>query len=185
MPNCTLQRDYNMSSNYRYNTVHEYATTLKSLQRVYFIKMKKYRRRITIIDITVYSISGVLAGTGIILSSVIMIAPIVVPAVISTVATISGVITAITKKISSCCTAKFQAYSSAYTAASNGYLQLSTLISNAIDDEIITDAEFTAMSTLYNTVMSSLKKDFPLKTQNNNNNDNVIDVNRVTSTDHI
>ena len=82
---------------------------------------------------------------------------------------------------------KFHAYSSAYIIASNGYLQLSTLISNALDDEIISDAEFTTMTSLYNTVTSSLEKDFLLKTHNNDNNVNdVVDSVHatVTSTDH-
>ena len=80
-----------------------------------------------------YSVSGVLAGTGIILSSVTMTAPIVVPVVISAVAEIGRVITAITKKIS-CSTTKLHEYSSKYTTASSAYSQLSTMISNALDD---------------------------------------------------
>ena len=88
-----------MSSSYRYNTVKEYTATLKSFSDVYFTKMEKYKRRITAIDITVYSVSGVLAGTGIILSSVTMVAANVVPIVLSAVTTFGGVITAITKNI--------------------------------------------------------------------------------------
>ena len=164
MPNCTRQRAYNMSSNYRYNTIHEYATTLKSLQNEYLAKIKKYRRRITVIDIIVYSVSGVLTGTGIILSSVITITPVVGSACISAIATIGGVITAITKKISSCSTEKLYEYSSRYSVVSGGYSQLSTMISNSLDDEIITDEEFTATKTLYNNVTSSLKENFTLKT---------------------
>ena len=87
-----------MSPSYRNNTVKEYTATLKLLSDVYFTKMKKYRRRITAIDITVYTVSNVSEGTGIILSSVTMIASIVVPVVLSAVTTIGGVITAITKK---------------------------------------------------------------------------------------
>jgi hypothetical protein len=43
-----------------------------------------------------------MAGAGIILSSVAMIAPIAVPIAISAVTTIAGVANAITKKLSSC-----------------------------------------------------------------------------------
>ena len=86
------------SSRYRYDTIEEYNSTLKSLVEQYRIKLKKYQRRITAIDVTVYSISGVLASAGIILSSVTMTAPIVVPIVISSIATIAGVATAVTKK---------------------------------------------------------------------------------------
>ena len=116
------------SSSYRDNTVKDYSATLKSLSDVYFTKMKKYQRRITAIDVTVYSVIGVLAGTGIILSSVTMMAPIVVPIVLSAATTIGGVITAITKKISSCSQTKLYMYSSKYTTASNAYLQLWTMI---------------------------------------------------------
>ena len=49
-----------------------------------------------------YSVSGVMAGDDIILSSVAMIAPIAVPIAISAMTTIAGVATAITKKLSSC-----------------------------------------------------------------------------------
>ena len=87
-----------MPSQYRYDTVNEFSTKLKTLASEYAAKIKKYRRRITAIDITVYSMGGVMAGTGIILSSVTMIAPIVVPIAISAVTTIAGVATAITKK---------------------------------------------------------------------------------------
>ena len=129
----------------------------------------------TIIDIIVYSVSGVLTGTGIILSSVTTVAPLVVPIVISAVATIGGVITAITKKISSCSQAKFYEYSLRADIVSRGYLQLSTMISNILNDEFITDEEFIATTTLYNTVTSSLKKNFTLKTTPLLYNNNVID----------
>ena len=75
------------SSQYRYDTVKEFLTKLKTLTDEYEIKIKKYRRRITAIDVTVYSVSGILAGAGIILSSVTMIAPIAVPIAISAVTT--------------------------------------------------------------------------------------------------
>jgi len=73
---------------------------LKTLADEYEIKIKKYRRRITAIDVAVYSVSGVMAGVGIILSLVTMIAPIAVPIAISVVTTLAGVATAITKKLS-------------------------------------------------------------------------------------
>jgi len=85
-------------SQYRYDTVKEFSIKLKTLAEEYSMKIKKYRRRITVIDVTVYSVSGVMAGAGIILSSVAMIAPIAVPIAISVVTTIAGVATAFTKK---------------------------------------------------------------------------------------
>ena len=86
-------------SQYRYDTVKQFLTKLKTLTDEYERKVKKYRRRITAIDVTVYPVSGIMAGAGIILSSVTMIAPIALPIAISTVTTIAGIATAITKKI--------------------------------------------------------------------------------------
>jgi hypothetical protein len=145
---------------------------LKALAEGYAIKIKKYRRRITVIDVTVYSVSGVMAGTGIILSSVTMIAPIAVPIAISAVTTIAGVANAITKKLSSCAQEKLNEYTVKHQIASNGYTQLSSLISSSIDDSLITDDEFSAMVRIYNSAISKLE------TINNNNNV----INRVTST---
>ena len=51
--------------------------------------MKKYHRRVTAIDVAVYSVSGVMAGAGIVLSSVTMIAPIAIPIAISAATTVS------------------------------------------------------------------------------------------------
>ena len=87
---------------YRYNTVKEFSTELKTLADEYLVKIKKYRRRITAIDVVVYSTSGLIVGGGVILSSVTMIAPIVVPIVISSITTLGGVAVAISKKLSSC-----------------------------------------------------------------------------------
>ena len=90
------------SMQYRYDTIKEYTTTLKSLSEQYQTKIKKYRRRITAIDVTVYSIYCVLASAGIILSSVTMIAPVAVPIAISAIATLAGMTTAITKQYLVC-----------------------------------------------------------------------------------
>ena len=77
-----------------------------------------------------YSVSGVMAGAGIILSSVTMIASVAVPICISAATTIAGVATAITKKLSSCSQGKLNEYSVKHQIASNGYSQLSSLISS-------------------------------------------------------
>ena len=171
------------SSCYRYNTAKEYTATLKSLSDVYHTKLKKYRRRITAIDITVYSVSGMLASAGVVLSSVTMIAPIVVPIVLSAVTTIAGVITAITKKISSCSQTKLHTYSSKYAIVNDAHSLLSSMISLSLNDEIITDDEFVAIVAVYKSAMSKLEEfqleNFPLKIQNNNNDD----VTRITPAD--
>jgi hypothetical protein len=72
-------------SQYHYDTVKEFQTKLELLSDEYCAKIKKYQRRITVINVTVYSVSGVMAGAGIILSSVTMIAPVAVPICISAV----------------------------------------------------------------------------------------------------
>lgn len=167
------------SSQYRYDTVKEFSMKLKTLAEEYTIKIKKYRRRITVIDVTVYSVSGIMAGTGIILSSVTMIAPIAVPIAISALTTIAGVATAITKKLSSCSQRKLNEVTIKHQIASSGYSQLSSLISSSIDDSIITEDEFSAMVRIYDSVVSKLEE-FQIENvsleikNNNNNNDNVI-----------
>ena len=167
------------SSQYRYDTVKEFSMKLKTLAEEFAIKIKKYRRRITVIDVTVYSVSGIMAGTGIILSSVTMIAPIAVPIAISALTTIAGVATAITKKLSSCSQRKLNEVTIKHQIASSGYSQLSSLISSSIDDSIITEDEFSAMVRIYDSVVSKLEE-FQIENvsleikNNNNNNDNVI-----------
>jgi hypothetical protein len=168
------------SSQYRYDTVKEFLSKLKTLTDEYEIKIKKYRRRITAIDVTVYSVSGILAGAGIILSSVTMIAPIAVPIAISAVTTFAGIANAITKKISSCSQEKLSEYKVKHQKVSNGYSQLSSLMSSSIDDTIITEEEFTAMVRIYDSAMRNAcisKNDFK-----NDNNNNVARVS-TTSTD--
>ena len=171
------------SSQYRYDTVKEFSMKLKTLADEYAIKIKKYRRRITAIDVTVYSVSGIMAGTGIILSSVTMIAPIAVPIAISAVTTIAGVASAITKKLSSCSQEKLSEYKVKYQIVSNGYSQLSSLISSSIDDTIITEEEFSSMVRIYDAAVSKLEmkivNDENLLDFNNDNNNNV---SRTTST---
>ena len=162
---------------YRYDTIKEYSASLKSLSEQYQAKIKKYRRRITAIDVTVYSISGVLASAGIILSSVTMIAPVTVPIAISTITTLAGITTAITKKISSCSQSKLRDYISKYNIVVDASSRLSSLISTSIDDNIITDTEFSMISSTYNTAM--------LKLEHNNNNNNIENVNRTTPTNSI
>jgi hypothetical protein len=163
-------------SQYRYDTVREFSMKLKTLAEEYQVKIKKYQRRITVIDVTVYSVSGVMAGAGIILSSVTMIASVAVPICISAATTIAGVATAITKKLS-CSQIKLNDYTVKHHIVSNAHSQLSTMISSSIDDSFISDDEFSAMVRLYDSTMSKLESNFnDFNNNNNNNNDNVRDI---------
>jgi hypothetical protein len=169
-----------ITRNFRYDTVKEFLMKLKTLTEEYSIKIKKYRRRITAIDVIVYSVSGVMAGAGIILSSVTMIAPIAVPIAISAVTTFAGVATAITKKLSSCSQEKLNEYTLKYQIVTNGVSQLSTLMSSAIDDTVITEDEFSAMVRVYDSTMSKIEdlrnsnfSKLEIKNNNNNVSDNV------------
>ena len=121
-----------------------------------------------------------MAGAGIILSSVTMIAPFAVPICISAATTIAGVSTAITKKISSCSQRKLGDLLK-YHIVSNAHSQLSTMISSSIDDSFISDDEFSAMVRLYDCTMSKLKTEIANNFNNNNNNNNDI-VARTAST---
>ena len=144
-------------SSYRYNTVRVYAADLKTRLEQYDRKMKKYHRRITAIDVAVYSVSGVMAGAGIVLSSVTMIAPIAIPIAISAATTVAGVATAITKKLSSCSQRKLYDYTMKHQVVFNAYSRLSELISGAIDDSHISDIEFSVMTQLYNSAVAKLE----------------------------
>ena len=112
-----------------------------------------------------------LASTGIILSSVTMIAPIAVPIAISAITALAGVTTAITKKVSSCSQSKLNSYQRKYTTASEGFSRISTMISSGLDDEVISGDEFSAITAVFDSTMKKLEQD------NNNNN-----VTRNTST---
>ena len=117
-----------------------------------------------------------LASTGIILSSVTMIAPIAVPIAISAITALAGVTTAITKKVSSCSQSKLNSYQRKYMISSEGFSRISTMISAGLDDEVISGDEFSAITAVYNSTMKKLEQ------ENINNNDNVI-IARTTSTD--
>ena len=152
---------------YRYDTAREYAADLKERSEQYYQQIKKYNRRITAIDVAVYSVSGVMAGAGIVLSSVTMIAPIAVPIAISAVTTLAGIATAITRRLSSCLQRKLHKVFIGHSIAFNAYSKVSELISTSIDDSTITDIEFLAISAVYNSAMSKLER------HNNNDNNNV------------
>ncbi len=144
------------AGNFRYETIKEYSVKLKLLADEYQIKIKKYQRRITVFDVTIYSVSGFLTGAGIILSSVIMISPIAVPIVISSIATLAGISTAIIKKLSSCSQDKLNDYLAKYIIIEDAYLRISSMISTSLDDSVITGEEFTKITELYNSTMTKI-----------------------------
>ena len=156
------------SQQYRSNLIGGFQTKLEILVNRYREKTKKYRKRINIIDVAMYSVSGVVMGAGVILSSVVMIAPIAVPICISAIATISGVVSIITKKVSSCSQRKLQDYMVKLDIVSTSYKELSLVISVSLDDAMISDDEFSRMIKLYDLTMSKLEID-----NINNNGDNV------------
>ena len=163
------------SHRYRFDTVKEFSTNLNLLSSRYREKIKKYQRRITAIDVTVYSISGVMASAGVILSTVTMMAPIAVPIAISAATTIAGVATAITKKLSSCSQKKLSDVTARYRVVFDAYSKLSELISLLLDNSVISDVEFSTMTQLYNSAMLKLEIE-------NNINNNVTETRRASTT---
>ena len=145
------------SHQYRFNTVKEFSANSKTLSEQYRVKIKKYRRKITTIDVAVYSVSGIVAGAGVILSTVTMMAPIAVPIAISAATTIAGVANAITKKISSCSQKKLSDYTVKHQIVSDAYSKLSDLISLSIDNSFISDVEFSTMVQVYKSAMSKIE----------------------------
>ena len=79
-----------------------------------------------------------------------------------------------------------QDYTVKHHIVSTAYSQLSTMISSSIDDEFISDDEFSAMVRLYDSTISKLENNFNnWKQQNNFNNNNVRDIGAtiITSAD--
>jgi len=83
---------------YRYNQAREWQDKLKSIVDTYMIKVKKYHRRVIVIDIIVYAVSAVVAGAGLVLSAVTMTSPLVITICVSASTTIAGVFNIIAKK---------------------------------------------------------------------------------------
>jgi hypothetical protein len=94
--------------------------------------------------------------SGIILSSVTMIAQIAVTMCISAATTIAKVISLITNNISSCSQGKLHDYTVKFHTMSTAYTQLSSMISSSLDDTLISDDEFSRMVHVYNSAMSKL-----------------------------
>ena len=134
---------------HRYAQVCECQTKLKNIIDDYTIKVKKYRRRMVVIDIMVYSVSAVIAGTGLLLSTITMTAPAVVTIIVSTATTCAGIFSIISKKISTCTNDKLNEYIMKLHTATAAYTKLCSYISAYLGDGKISDEEFVTIMKTY------------------------------------
>ncbi len=160
---------------HRYNQAFEWLTKLKHTIDHYTIKVKKYRRRMVVIDIVVYSVSAIVAGSGLILLTFTMTATAIITIIVSTSTTIAGIFSIIAKKITTCTNDKLREYMIKLHTATATYSKLSGYISTYLSDGKITDEEFTTIIKTYDEAFkivsdSGDKIDGEL---NNNNNNNV------------
>ncbi len=160
---------------HRYNQACEYLTKLKNTIDEYTVKAQKYRRRMVVIDIIVYSVSAIVTGSGLILSTLTMTAPAIMTIIVSTSTTIAGIFSIIAKKINTCTNDKLREYMIKLHTATAIYSKLSGYISTYLSDGKITDEEFAMIIKTYDEAFkivndSSNKVDGEL---NNNDNNNV------------
>jgi len=102
-----------------------------------------------VIDIIVYSVSAVIAGTGLLLSTITMTAPAVVTIVVSTSTTIAGILSIIAKKIATCTNTKLHEYIIKLHTATTAYSKLASYISLYLSDGKISDEEFATIMKTY------------------------------------
>jgi len=159
---------------HRYNQACECLTKLKNTIDHYTVKVKKYRRRMVVIDIVVYSVSAVVAGSGLILSTLTMTAPAIITIIVSTSTTIAGIFSIIAKKITTCTNDKLREYMIKLHTATATYSKLSGYISTYLSDGKITDEEFATIIKTYDEAFkivsdSNDKINGELNSNNNNN----------------
>ncbi len=132
-----------------------------------------------VIDIFVYSVSAIVAGSGLILSTLTMTAPAIITIIVSTSTTIAGILSIIAKKITTCANDKLREYMIKLHTATATYSKLSGYISTYLSDGKITDEEFATIIKTYDEAFrivsdsadnNQSKKNGEL---NNNNNNNV------------
>ena len=140
------------SNQYRYDTVKEYQQKIQILIDKFSAKKESLYQIVSAIDITVYIISCILAGIGIILTSVVTS-----QIAIGGIAVLSNVIMAITKRLSSCSQNKYQENSIKLSIVTSAYDELSGLISAAMNDQDISDSEFSAIKNSFNSAMKKLE----------------------------
>lgn len=157
------------ANEYRYNQVREWQSALKTIIDKYTIKVKKYKRRVVVLDVMVYSVSAVVASTGVVLSALTPVTAVAVITIcVASSTTIAGVFSIIAKKISTCANTKLYDYAEKLNTATAAYSKLSSLISLSLDAEsnsgtTISDSEFELMASTYNDFVN-------LKTREINNN---------------
>ena len=142
---------------YRYNQAREWQDKLKSIVDTYMIKVKKYHRRVIVIDIIVYAVSAVVAGAVLVLSAVTMTSPVVITICVSASTTIAGVFNIIANKISTCTNEKLSDYAVKLHAATASYSKLSQLISEGLNDASISDSEFALMTKIFSEAMTVIE----------------------------
>ncbi len=132
-----------------------------------------------VIDIIVYSVSAIVAGSGLILSTLTMTAPAIITIIVSTSTTIAGILSIIAKKIATCANDKLREYMIKLHTATTTYSKLSGYISTYLSDGKISDEEFALIIQTYNEafrIVSDSGDNNQSKINgelNNNNNNNV------------
>ncbi len=145
---------------HRYNQTCKCQTELKIIIDDYTLKVKKYRRCMVVIDIVVYSVSAVVAGTGLLLSTLTMTAPAFLTIIVSTTTTCAGILSIIAKKISTCASDKLHEYMMKLHTATAAYTKLCSHLSLYLSDGKIYDDEFV-------TIMKTYDKAFIITSDNN------------------
>ena len=156
---------------YRCNQICKRLTKLNNFIDYYNTKIKKYKRRIVVIDVVVYSVSAVIAGTGLLLSTLTMTAPTVITIIVSASTTIAGVLGIIAKKIDTCTNAKLHDYMIKLHTVAEACSKLSLYVSSCVSDGEISDTEFAMMMKTYDDAFKVIANDFNELNNNNNNND--------------
>ncbi len=133
---------------HRYNQACKCQIELKNIIDEYTLKVKKCRRRIVVIYIVVYSVSAVVAGTGLLLSTLTMTAPAVLTIIVSTT-TCAGILSIIAKKISTCTSDKLREYMLKLHTATADYTKLCSHLSLYLSDGKIFDEEFVTIMKTY------------------------------------
>ena len=103
-----------------------------------------------VIDIVVYSVFAIVAGSGLLLSTLTMTAPAVIIIIVSTSTTIAGILSIIAKKIVTCTNDKLREYMIKLHTATSTYSKLSSCISTYLSDGKISDEEFATIMKTYN-----------------------------------
>jgi hypothetical protein len=119
-----------------------------------------------VIDIVVYSVSAVIAGSGFLLSTKTMTAPAVITIIVSALTTCAVILSIIAKKISTCTNDKLREYIIKLHTATAAYSKLSACISFCLSDGKISDEEFAMIMKSYDEAFIMERNAFPDNSQN-------------------